>query len=112
MLRSCRNVHPTSWSSCRARPGQLAEQIRRLFPGCPQERAEAIAAHAAVRGSGRVGRSAAGQALDDEAVTRAVIASVRHEDSDYDALLMSGVARMAARGTVRPAIDRIFEGWR
>ena len=47
----------------------FAAEIRRLFPGCPEDRARAIAAHASVRGSGRVGRSAAGRALSEGAVT-------------------------------------------
>ncbi|TGA89267.1 DUF2293 domain-containing protein, partial [Streptomyces sp. MZ04] len=33
--------------------GAFADEIRRLFPGCPESRALAIAAHASVRGSGR-----------------------------------------------------------
>jgi hypothetical protein len=90
---------------------RLAEQIARLFPGCPEERAERIAAHAAVRGSGRVGRSAAGRNLDATAVTLAVVASVRHLDTDYDELLMSGVARADARERIRPAIDEVLRAW-
>jgi hypothetical protein len=90
---------------------RFAEQIARLFPGCPKERAEAIAGHAAVRGSGRVGRSAAGRNLDATAITLAVVASVRHLDTDYDELLMSGVARMDARERIRPAIDEVLRGW-
>lgn len=43
----------------------FAAEILRLFPGCPRDRAEEIAAHASVRGSGRVGRSAAGRALSE-----------------------------------------------
>src|SRR5262249_22925300 len=43
--------------------GAFAAEILRLFPGCPAERALAIAAHASLRGSGRVGRSAEGRAL-------------------------------------------------
>jgi len=54
------------------------------YPGCPAERAEAIARHAGLRGSGRVGRSADGRALDERAVGLAVVASIRHEDTDYD----------------------------
>ena len=42
---------------------ELAAAIRALFPGCPVGRAEAIARYAATRGSGRIGRSAAGRAL-------------------------------------------------
>jgi hypothetical protein len=89
----------------------LAQEIRRLFPGCPVTRAAAIAQHAGLRGSGRVGRSAAGRALDEQAITLAVVASVRHQDTRYDALLMSGVPRAAAREQVRPAIDRVLATW-
>ncbi len=91
---------------------RLAEEITRLFPGCPPGRATAIAQHTGMRGSGRVGRSAAGRALDKDAVTLAVIASVRHLDTRYDALLMSGIPRGAARDRVRPGIDRILTAWR
>ncbi|MGH3441747.1 MAG: hypothetical protein ACRDUY_06830, partial [Nitriliruptorales bacterium] len=38
---------------------RLTEEIVRLFPGCEPDRAEEIARHTAVRGSGRVGRTAA-----------------------------------------------------
>lgn len=64
---------------------KLADEIRHLFPGCPRERAESIARHAATRGSGGVGCSAAGRKLDERAVTLAVVASVRHSDTGYDA---------------------------
>jgi hypothetical protein len=91
---------------------RMAEEISRLFPGCPRKRAEAIAAHTAVRGSGRVGRSAAGRALDERALVSAVVASVRHEDTDYDELLMAGVARDEARLRVRAAVDEVLDRWR
>jgi hypothetical protein len=91
---------------------QLAQQITRIFPGCPPARATAIARHTGARVSGRVGRSAAGRALDDAAITMAVIASIRHQDTGYDALLMSGLPRDAARGRVRPAIDQLLATWR
>jgi hypothetical protein len=91
---------------------RLAEQIRGLFPGCSADRAIAIAEHTGLRGSGRVGRSAAGRALDETAITLAVVASVRHQDTDYDSLLMAGVPRDAARDRVRPIIDRVLQAWR
>lgn len=91
---------------------ELATEIGRLFPGCPAPRAAAISAHTAVRGSGRVGRSAAGRAFDPDAVTRAVVASVRHEDTAYDELLMAGVPREEARERIRADIDRVLDGWR
>jgi hypothetical protein len=59
----------------------------------------------------RVGRSAAGRSLDEEALTLAVVASVRHEDTDYDSLLMSGVGRAEARDQIRLAVDRILASW-
>jgi hypothetical protein len=90
---------------------QLAAEILRLFPGCPGPRATAIADHAGQRGSGRVGRSAAGRALDEQAITRAVVASVRHEDTSYDALLMAGIPRQDAREQVRGAIDQVLASW-
>ena len=86
-------------------------EIKRLFPCCPVSRAEAIARHTSLRGSGRVGRSAAGRSLGEEALTLAVVASIRHDDTDYDSLLMSGVGRAEARDLIRPAVDRILASW-
>jgi hypothetical protein len=91
--------------------GRFAAEIARLYPGCPAERAKAIARHAGERGSGRVGRSAAGRELDEQAVTLAVVASIRHLDTDYDDLLMSGVPREDARERIRAAIDSVVAAW-
>ena len=63
-------------------------------------------------GSGRVGRSAGGRALDPDAVTLAVVASVRHSDTGYDRLLMSGIPRAQAREQVRSEIQRVLDVWR
>ncbi|MGW7075594.1 DUF2293 domain-containing protein [Streptomyces sp. NPDC054866] len=89
----------------------FADEIRRLFPGCPEERSRAIAAHASVRGSGRVGRSAAGRALSSSAVTAAVVAAVRHTETPYDRLLMSGVPRGEARRRIAPAVEATLRAW-
>jgi hypothetical protein len=91
---------------------RMGQEIVRLFPGCPVDRAAAIARHAGTRGSGRLGRSAAGRALDEQAVTLAVVASVRHVDTPYDELLMTGVPRETARDRVRADIDRVLDSWR
>jgi hypothetical protein len=90
---------------------RFAAEIRTLYPGCPADRAEAIAAHAAVRGSGRVGRSAAARAFDSHAIKLAVVASIRHLDTDYDDLLMAGVPREEARGQIREVIDGVLAAW-
>jgi hypothetical protein len=92
--------------------GAFAAAIREQFLGCPVDRAEAIALHAAARGSGRVGRSAAGRALDPDAVRLAVVASVRHVDTDYDTLLMSGIDRDSARARVNRRVDEVIDAWR
>jgi hypothetical protein len=91
---------------------RMASEITRLFPHCPAGRAEAIADHAGTRSSGRVGRSAAGRALEETAVTLAVVASIRHEDTPYDELLMAGVPRPQAREQIRAALDEVLDRWR
>lgn len=91
---------------------EIAREIARMFPGCPEERAAAIARHTGTRGSGRVGRTAAGRALDPGAIELAVAAAVRHEDTPYDELLMSGEDRSRARERVRSEVERILERWR
>jgi hypothetical protein len=90
---------------------ELAAAITSLYPGCPSQRAQAIARHAAIRGSGRVGRSAAGRALQHQALQLAVAASVRHQDTPYDALLMSGIDRTEARERVRDTVNSVLAAW-
>jgi hypothetical protein len=91
---------------------RMTAEIGRLFPSCPAERARAIAAHASVRGSGRVGRSAAARALESEAIELAVSAAVRHHDTGYDELLMAGFERGEARAQVRDQVARVLDAWR
>jgi hypothetical protein len=76
------------------------------------DEAHQIAAHAAERGSGRVGRSAAGRELDPQAITLAVIAHIRHLHTNYDSLLMNGVERGDAREQIRGALDLVQDSWR
>ncbi len=90
---------------------RMAAKILDLFPGCPVAEADKIAQHAAVRGSGRIGRSAAGRALDEGALRLAVIASIRHRHTNYDELLMQGVDRASARETVREQTERVLAAW-
>jgi hypothetical protein len=90
---------------------RMTERILALYPGCPPKEARAIAEHTAVRGSGRVGRTEAGRALEEEALRLAVIAAVRHRHTGYDELLMKGVERLDARGRVREQIEEALEQW-
>jgi hypothetical protein len=91
---------------------RMSKQIGTLFPGCPPDEVTAIAKHTAARGSGRVGRTEAGRALAEDALTAAVIAAVRHNHTGYDELLGNGVDRTTARQRVASKIDEILQSWR
>ena len=86
----------------------MTDRIRELFPGCPPEEAKTIAAHTAARGSGRVGRTAAGRGLDEFAVT----AAVRHLRTGYDDLLASSLDRASARESVAGEVHSVLAAWR
>jgi len=90
---------------------RMTQAILELFPGCPPHEARGIAAHTAARGSGRVGRTSRGRALEREALRAAVVAAIRHNHTRYDRLLMRGWSRIDARDAVRDVIDRIVESW-
>jgi hypothetical protein len=90
----------------------LAREVLRLFPGCPEPRAAAIARDAAARGGGSVGPRAADGGLPSEAVAREVGAAVRRQDTRYEALRMAGVPRLDARAEVQPVVEAVLERWR
>jgi hypothetical protein len=90
----------------------MAKATRELFPGCSPKEAEEIAVHTTVRGSGRVGRTAAGQSMDANALTAAAMAAIRHRHTRYDRLLMGGMERYEARAAIRDDVDRVLERWR
>jgi hypothetical protein len=69
---------------------QFAKRVRELFPRAPDGRDREIAEHACRKYSGRVGRSAAAKSFDEEAVRLAVIAHIRHRETDYDNLFGTG----------------------
>jgi hypothetical protein len=90
---------------------QFAARVRALFPTCPAGREGEIAAHACLKYSGRVGRSAAAKALDEEAVRLAVMAHVRHRETTYDDLLARGYDRREARAAVEEVVRRVLQKW-
>jgi hypothetical protein len=96
----------------RALIAEMAARIGSLFPHCPPSETAAIAAHTAARGSGRVGRTAAGRKLEEQALTAAVTAAVRHKHTRYDALLAAGVDRALARAQVADRVQEILAAWR
>jgi len=90
----------------------FAKRIRELFPHCPAGQEQRVAEHACAKYSGRVGRSAAAKALDEESVTLAVRAHLRHAHTNYDGLLMQGCDRAEARQQVRAKVDEMESQWR
>ncbi len=90
---------------------EMTATILAQYPACPSHEARQIASHTARRGSGRVGRSAAGRQLHTEAIRLAVIAHIRHEHTRYDELLMSGTAREAARRRIASDIQDVLKAW-
>ncbi len=55
--------------------------------------------------------ASAGRALDPEALRLAVAAAVRHAETDYDELLMSGLDRAGCRARVRREVEPILARW-
>jgi hypothetical protein len=89
----------------------FARRVRELFPGCPSSTERAIAEHACLKYSGRIGRSAAGKSYDEEAVRLAVQAHIRHVETPYDKLLASGQDRFEARGQVESQVRSVLAAW-
>jgi len=89
----------------------MQAKLMEMFPACPAKDAESIARHTSERSSGRVGRSAAGRNLNEEALRLAAIAYIRHRHTNYDRLLMQGLGRTSARQEVRDKIEDIVERW-
>ena len=87
-------------------------QIRRSYPRMPSGLEVKIAEHACLKYSGRVGRSEGAKRFDEESITLAVVAHIRHTETEYDDLLMRGMDRHDARRLVRDRIDRVLEKWR
>jgi hypothetical protein len=89
----------------------FAARVGELFPAMPKGREKAIAQHACLKYSGRVGRSSSAKDLEDGAVRLAVIAHVRHTETKYDELLMQGIERADARVEIRGSVDKVLAAW-
>jgi hypothetical protein len=86
---------------------EFAERLGDSFPGCPASERRAIADHACRKYSGRIGRSAAANRFDPDAIELAVRAHVRHRYTRYDELLAHGVDRGDARASVHDVVDEV-----
>lgn len=90
---------------------EMEARLKVMFPNCPSGEARAIAQHASIRGSGRVGRTAAGRNLEEEPLRLAAIAFIRHRHTTYDTLLMNGMDRASARQSVWDKIEETLQHW-
>ena len=70
-----------------------------------------IAEHACLKYSGRIGRSEAAKSLDEDAVRLAVLAHIRHAETQYDALLAAGCERWEARAQVQDDVAQVLSQW-
>lgn len=90
---------------------RFAASVRELFPRLAAGREQKIAEHACLKYSGRIGRSGAAKRLDEEAVRLAVIAHIRHNETNYDQLLGRGWERSEARSAIAERIDEVLSRW-
>mgnify|MGYP002347553400 FL=1 len=90
---------------------QFTLAIREHYPHCPLGQETAIARHACSKYSGRVGRAAFAKQLKPKAVELAVLAHIRHTETEYDALLLQGWSRRQAREQVWDKVRRISLLW-
>ena len=92
----------------------FAARIRKLFPSCPPKRESEIAEHACRKYSGRVGRSANAKQLNKKEVTLAVIAHIRHIETNYDELF-SGIGKAEKceiRKAVSDKVNKTLQKWK
>ena len=91
---------------------RFAARVLDLYRLCPRGREKLIAEHACRKYSGRVGRSSAAKALDENAIRLAVVAHVRHTETNYDELLASGCDRQEARARVDDQLSAVLRAWK
>ena len=90
---------------------EFSLRIRELFPSMPKGMESKIAKHACTKYSGRVGRCANAKQLDEKAIKLAVIAHIRHTETDYDELLLHNGDKLNTRRKVAQKVDKILRKW-
>ena len=90
---------------------RFAEEVRRRYRACPAGRERTIAEHACRKYSDRIGRTAAAKSFDGTAIDLAVLAHIRHTETEYDRLLSQGMDRFEARDRVAGVVDVVVRRW-
>ena len=89
----------------------FANIIKLHFPKCPKGINKKIAEHACEKYSGRIGRTANAKEFDTDAVKLAVIAHIRHTNTNYDSLLMKGYSKKEARSRIQTKLENVLRKW-
>jgi hypothetical protein len=89
----------------------FAARVRELYPKCPWGREIQIASHACRKYSGRVGRSASAKNLDPATIRLAVVAHIRHAETEYDTLLAETGDRCEERAAIDGQVHSIVNEW-
>ena len=106
------NEHANAELNSMMRSCESLLSVSERYPRNPEGREQIIAEHGCLKYSGRVGRSAGAKSYDEEMVRLAVIAHVRHRETNYDSLLAKGWSRGEARSQVRDRVEAVLIDWR
>lgn len=90
----------------------FALAIKKAYPKCPSNREYEIAAHACEKHSRRVGRTALAKEFNIEMIDLAVIAHIRHLETDYDTQFGKGKTKKTIRSEVKKDIEKVLARWR
>lgn len=90
----------------------FGKAIRAYYPKCPPQREYEIANHACEKHSGRVGRTANAKLFDAQMIERAVVAHIRHIETDYDNQFGKGKIKRQIRAELNPTIKKILLSWK
>lgn len=90
----------------------FAHAIRNRYPYCPKNREFEIAIHACEKYSGRVGRTAGAKEFEPKMIDLAVIAHIRHMETDYDNQFGKGKRKKEIRSEIKYDVQKILVSWK
>ncbi|MDY0281986.1 MAG: DUF2293 domain-containing protein [Salinivirgaceae bacterium] len=91
---------------------EFGAAIRAYYPNCPAQREYEIAKHTCEKYSGRVGRSARAKQFDTKMIDLAVVAHIRHTETNYDSQFGKGKGKKEIRSDLSSSIKRIINSWK
>ena len=91
---------------------EFGSAIRAYYPNCPTDREYEIAKHACEKHSGRVGRTASAKQFDTQMIDLAVVAHIRHTETNYDSQFGKGKRKKEIRSDLSSSIQHILKSWK